>query len=185
MTSTTQSAGRFVCLLTVLLCIGCGEKPIPTSVPVTSNPVGPEPVDSTAEPVASAPTPPNSSPTSPVPSEPPPKKVGGCTTQDKPGTATITTVTNPPPDSSVCPKPKKSKMVAFSFTPAGASAPSHTNQLLLIGDGKALPETCLAPLGIKVGATFPTTLKEITAGACLDGFAWPDTFLTPCESTCF
>lgn len=174
----------------LLSLVGCNEKPSPTNNPTTTT-------APTAPPTSAASTDTTDSPadTTTPPAEPPslgnatnePAKVirgGSCTYKDTPGTATITAITDPAANQNAC--PKTPKMVAFSFTPEGATAPTFTDRHITIGDGKHPPEACLEPLGLKVGATFPITLKEITGGTCTPViFSWGEGFLKPCSDACF
>lgn len=176
----------------LLSLVGCNEKPSPTNNPTTTATTAP-----TAPPTSAASTDTTDSPadTTTPPAEPPslgnatnePAKVirgGSCTYKDTPGTATITAITDPAANQNAC--PKTPKMVAFSFTPEGATAPTFTDRHITIGDGKHPPEACLEPLGLKVGATFPITLKEITGGTCTPViFSWGEGFLKPCSDACF
>jgi hypothetical protein len=120
---------------------------------------------------------------------------GTCSYSDTKGTAIIRSVMAAPAGGNNCTAdPVK---VVFDFAPdnpdAGTPANAvgfppapNTNRTFTIGDGENPPRACLASLGITVGATFPTTRRDLTAGTCTPTIFELDNLDTqPCTAACF
>jgi hypothetical protein len=119
---------------------------------------------------------------------------GACSYSDTKGTAIIRSVMAAPAGENNCTAdPVK---VVFDFAPDNPDAGTPTNAVgfppapntdrtFTIGDGENPPRACLASLGITVGATFPATRRDLTAGTCTPTIFELDNLDTqPCTAAC-
>jgi len=120
---------------------------------------------------------------------------GSCSYADTKGTAIIKSVMTAPAGENNCTAdPVK---VVFDFAPdnpdAGTAANAvgvppapNTDRTFTIGDGENPPRACLAILGITIGATFPATRRDLTAGTCTPTiFELDNLDPQPCTAACF
>jgi hypothetical protein len=125
-----------------------------------------------------------------------------CSYVSVPGTITISSIGAPGPHESVC--SNDPRLVSFKFA-ADSDAPlsvpsiftgcpttassygcmSIRNAEVLIGSGEDPPNSCLAPLGIVVGARLPTTLMLETRGCCTPVVFKYAADLSNCEAQCY